>query len=116
MSKGKRIRWVGRPAGENMTKLSTMPMVRALLVMGLAGAVGCRVAVADPTPAEAEFFEAKVRPLLAARCYGCHGAEAVEKGKLKAGLRLDSREAMEKGGESGAVLAQRCWTRLGRGR
>ena len=104
MSKGKRIRWVGRPAGENMTKLSTMPMVRALLVMGLAGVVGCGVAVADPTPAEAEFFEAKVRPLLVARCFGCHGAEAVEKGKLKAGLRLDSREAMEKGGESGAAL------------
>ena len=37
-----------------------------------------------------EFFEKQVRPILAARCYECHSAQAA---KLKGGLRLDSRAA-----------------------
>ena len=44
-----------------------------------------------------EFFEAKVRPILVARCFECHG----DKGKPKGGLRLDSRAAVLKGGDSG---------------
>ena len=36
----------------------------------------------------AEFFEARVRPILAANCYECH-AEAA-----KGDLRMDSREAL----------------------
>jgi hypothetical protein len=50
---------------------------------------------------QAAFFEAKVRPLLVARCYECHSTEA---GKSKGGLLLDSRDALRKGGESGPVL------------
>jgi mono/diheme cytochrome c family protein len=50
-------------------------------------------------PAEEEFFEAKVRPVLAAYCQECHGSE-----KHKGGLRLDGRSAMLKGGETGAVV------------
>ncbi len=46
----------------------------------------------------AEFFEARVRPILAANCYECH-AEAA-----KGDLRMDSREALLKGGESGPAL------------
>ncbi len=46
--------------------------------------------------ADDAFFEAKVRPLLISKCMECHGAE-----KPKAGLRLDSREALLTGGESG---------------
>ena len=46
--------------------------------------------------ADDAFFEAKVRPLLISKCLECHGAE-----KPKAGLRLDSREALLTGGESG---------------
>src|SRR5437868_8545239 len=46
-------------------------------------------------------FEERVAPLLAARCYKCHSAEAP---KPKAGLRVDSREALLKGGESGPSL------------
>jgi Protein of unknown function (DUF1553)/Protein of unknown function (DUF1549)/Planctomycete cytochrome C len=50
-----------------------------------------------------EFFESRVRPLLAEHCYGCHSAKAE---KLKAGLWVDSREGLLKGGESGpAVVA-----------
>ena len=46
-----------------------------------------------------EFFETHIRPVLADRCYECHGEK-----KQKGGLRLDSRAAILKGGESGAAL------------
>ena len=46
-----------------------------------------------------EFFEAKIRPLLIERCGECHGGK-----KQKGGLRLDSRAAWQKGGESGAAI------------
>src|SRR4051812_22068295 len=53
---------------------------------------------ADPTPAEVEFFESKIRPVLTQACYKCHSAEAE---RVKGGLLLDTREGMLKGGESG---------------
>jgi hypothetical protein len=45
------------------------------------------------------FFLAKVRPLLSSRCFSCHGPE-----KAEGGLRMDSREAMLDGGDSGPAL------------
>ena len=51
-----------------------------------------------PTPAQREFFEKEVRPVLAENCYSCHGPK-----KQKSGLRLDSREFILKGGEVGPV-------------
>ena len=45
------------------------------------------------------FFESKVRPLLVDRCYECH-SEAKQKGEL----RLDARELILAGGESGAAV------------
>ncbi|MBS1809545.1 MAG: PSD1 domain-containing protein [Acidobacteria bacterium] len=48
--------------------------------------------------AKADFFEAKVRPILATSCYDCHTDGA------KGGLRVDSREALLKGGRRGAAL------------
>src|SRR5688500_14714807 len=45
-----------------------------------------------------EFFEKKIRPVLAERCYKCHSASAE---KLKGGLLLDTREGILKGGETG---------------
>ena len=47
-----------------------------------------------------EFFEKNIRPILAERCFECHGAE-----KHKSGLRLDSRAAALIGGEHGPALA-----------
>jgi len=52
------------------------------------------VAVESPS----DFFESKVRPLLTAKCYGCHGEQAT------AGLRVDSRERLLKGGKSGPAI------------
>jgi len=45
-----------------------------------------------------DFFEKKIRPVLAERCYKCHSASSE---KLKGGLLLDTREGALKGGESG---------------
>ena len=49
----------------------------------------------------ADFFEKQVRPILANRCYACHGPNA---GEGQAGLRLDSLPGMLKGGRSGPVI------------
>lgn len=51
------------------------------------------------TLARTDFFEKRIRPFLANECYECHGAR-----KQKGGLRLDSRDALLKGGDSGVVL------------
>ena len=50
-------------------------------------------------PVDNDFFEKKVRPLLIANCIGCHGSA-----KQKGELRLDSREAMLKGGDNGPAV------------
>ena len=50
---------------------------------------------AKPTPEQIEFFEKKVRPLLADNCYSCHGAEKTERrtatGYRRRGSKLESR-------------------------
>jgi len=45
------------------------------------------------------FFELKIRPVLAATCFKCHGGEKVDHG-----LRVDSREALAKGGDSAPAI------------
>jgi hypothetical protein len=51
------------------------------------------------TTEQAEFFETKIRPVLAESCFKCHGGNM-----QMAGLRLDSQQAVLKGGESGPAL------------
>jgi len=54
-----------------------------------------------PTQAGVAFFESKIRPVLVAKCYSCHSAEAKE---LKGKLALDTRNGIRKGGESGPAV------------
>lgn len=54
---------------------------------------------ADSHRAADDFFEREVRPLLIDRCLKCHGPE-----KANGALRLDSRDALLRGGEGGAVF------------
>lgn len=54
---------------------------------------------AIPMIQEAALYKDVVTPILEARCYSCHGAT-----KQKGKLRLDSKAAMEKGGEEGELL------------
>ncbi len=53
--------------------------------------------VINPAPEQLAFFENKIRPLLVNRCYECHSAESKE---LGGGLLLDSRQAIERGGDT----------------
>ncbi|WP_406698326.1 PSD1 and planctomycete cytochrome C domain-containing protein [Singulisphaera sp. Ch08] len=70
------------------------------LLLAMVLAAGGTTARAGTTDAASEsFFELKVRPVLAGTCVKCHGAK-----KASGGLRLDSREAMLAGGDSGPAL------------
>ena len=52
-----------------------------------------------------EFFEKQVRPILVARCYDCHSGKLADgETEPKANLRLDSRAAALKGGDTGPAL------------
>ena len=67
--------------------------------------VGFTALAAEEAPPSAEalqFFERKVRPLLAGSCYKCHGPKK-EKGKL----RLDRKERILAGGCYGRCLRRR---------
>lgn len=56
---------------------------------------------AQPSAEDLEFFERKIRPVLAAQCYECH---SVDSEKIKADLLLDSRAEILKGGDSGPSI------------
>jgi len=47
-----------------------------------------------------EYFEKRIRPLLIEKCLDCHSEEK----KIKGGLRLDTKEGWQAGGDSGAAL------------
>ena len=79
---------------------------RTTLALALFGCCGFAVAADMPpaapnpvTPEAAEFFEKRVRPVLAEHCLGCHGAK-----ESKVGLRLDTRAGLLKGSDFGPVI------------
>jgi hypothetical protein len=74
-------------------------MRNAAIVLFLVG--GLSWAQESPEPKGVEFFEKKIRPILAERCHSCHSAQAE---KLKGSLYLDSREGLMKGGDTGPAI------------
>ncbi len=52
-------------------------------------------------PDDAAFFREKIEPVLKAKCYECHSNHA---DKVQGGLRLDTRAAVLRGGESGSAV------------
>lgn len=76
--------------------------MRAIAIMGwtvLFAASWAGGALSSTAQESEHLFEAKIRPVLAVKCFRCHG-----NGKESGGLRVDSREALLKGGESGPAL------------
>ncbi len=67
--------------------------------LGILSSGALQVAAAEPSAKNLEFFERKVRPVLAENCFSCHGEE-----KQKGKLRLDSAASVRAGGENGAIL------------
>ena len=58
-------------------------------------------AAEPPTAEQAEFFETTIRPLLADNCHACHSARV---DTPFGGLRLDSREGLLAGGDTGPAV------------
>ena len=56
------------------------------------------MAQSAPASLDNDFFEAKIRPLFAEKCYPCHTEERL------GGLQLDSREHFLRGGKSGPIV------------
>jgi mono/diheme cytochrome c family protein len=71
---------------------------RALLSLGWV-AFGLNAA---PSTEQVEFFEKKIRPVLAEHCYECHNSSGKEKG----GLALDWAGGLAVGGDSGSLLGK----------
>ena len=69
----------------------TSLLLTVAVLCGLAG----RISASEAD----DHFERRVRPLLIERCHKCHAGT-----KHKGGLRLDSREAVLKGGETGPAV------------
>src|SRR5215210_8645482 len=78
--------------------------MRRASVLSVAAILACVHAASAAAPsdlAQLDFFEKKIRPVLAEQCYECHSASAK---KLKGGLLLDTREGVLKGGDSGPAI------------
>lgn len=75
-----------------------------LLAWALAASAPSKGVAVEATDEGMAFFETKIRPVLVQHCYSCHSAEASAKGKLQAGLALDTRQGVLTGGESGPAI------------
>ncbi|MBS0265696.1 MAG: PSD1 domain-containing protein [Planctomycetes bacterium] len=78
------------------------PMSRLLraLLLGLAACATANEAAAQEESGPIEFFEKKIRPLLATNCYNCHSAFNNSMG----GLRVDDRHGLLTGGNRGPAI------------
>ncbi len=62
--------------------------------------LGYAQSIAAPIdPAEVEFFEREIRPILIEHCYSCHGAK-----KQEMSLRMDSAQGLLAGSDNGPVI------------
>ena len=82
-------------------------MVRAGLLLALGAVLLLAAGEAAPArgqefpPEDLEHFESKIRPVLAERCYQCHGANP---DRIQAGLALVDAAGLRAGGDSGAAV------------
>jgi hypothetical protein len=76
--------------------MKMMTDLRRIVLLSLTAA---SVASAQSIPANSpDFFEAKIRPVLVRNCYSCHTTSQMS------GLRVDSQDAMTKGGKRGPAI------------
>ena len=90
-----------RRVGDRLSDIAGFSARLFWLSLSLIAWMPLRAVAADLTPNQVDFFENRIRPVLADNCYKCHSTLAE---KVKGGLLLDSREALLKGGDSGVVL------------
>ena len=92
--------WIKDPMGTSGPTVMQMRLPGLRLATAIFVAASASAAPAIPAD-QLEFFEAKVRPILVESCYKCH---SFEKGKAKGDLRLDTRDALLKGGATGPAI------------
>lgn len=79
-----------------------MKTALSITLLGLAGVLLTSAGPhASGASVDAEFFEQKIRPILAEKCFECHSADSKS---LKGNLLLDSRDGMLKGGDTGPSI------------
>ena len=82
--------------------LNRLPLCLSFLLILLSFAAMAQTPAADKiTPQGAEYFESKIRPVLAKSCYPCHSSTAKA---TMGGLSLETRDSVLKGGTSGPAL------------
>jgi hypothetical protein len=69
--------------------------VKSILFAASLGVVTAAQAGAQPLPSD--FFESRIRPVLATRCYACHASTLAAP---KGGLALDTKAGVLKGGNA----------------
>src|SRR5262245_16990426 len=74
-------------------------IVAGILSFTWCSALPLAAAELQPTTGDAEFYEAKVRPILEANCYSCHGG--LEGKAVKSNFNLSTRDGLLKGGDNG---------------
>ena len=74
---------------------------RALRQFALSTLLTAGLPLTTRAASDLEFFEQKIRPVLAEKCFECHSADSKS---LKANLLLDSREGFLKGGDTAPAL------------
>ena len=90
-----------------MRKSTSSPWCARAIARGLALVIALTFGLATARAADPEgtdgtrLFRQKIAPVLKAECYPCHSAQAT---KLHGGLRLDTREAILEGGDSGPAV------------
>ena len=72
-----------------------MIMTAHLLLLGLASFMFSAQAVDE------SFFEAKIRPVLMTKCYGCHSSKLTSP---RSGLTLDTKAGLLRGGVRGPAI------------
>ena len=73
----------------------------SVVALAVVCCVAGEITFAVDDPAQVEFFEKKIRPVLVEHCYKCHsGTTPILKGKL----RVDFRKGLMKGGDSGPSI------------
>ncbi|MGC3972734.1 MAG: DUF1549 domain-containing protein [Pirellulales bacterium] len=93
------------PLSLNRRRFGGLPRIVSVLLSAYFAAGVSSAESAEPAApqkaarVQAEFFETHIRPVLVEQCIACHGPQ-----KQESGLRLDSREALFKGGAEGAAV------------
>jgi mono/diheme cytochrome c family protein len=84
--------------------MHSRPSVHRVIAIAVSGVLAPFIAHSQPQSSESpealQFFEKKIRPLLADRCYSCHSADT----KAAGGLRVDDRSGIMLGGDAGPAV------------